>query len=68
MRITEAVARNYAKLLAYKDEYEVARLYTNGEFERQLNAQFEGDLKLEFHMAPPLAVASGKGRRVTRAK
>jgi indolepyruvate ferredoxin oxidoreductase len=49
-----AVARNYAKLLAYKDEYEVARLYTSGEFEERLAEQFEGDFKLALHLAPPL--------------
>jgi len=49
-----AVARNYFKLLAYKDEYEVARLYTSGEFERRLAEQFEGDFKLALHLAPPL--------------
>ncbi len=49
-----AVAKNYFKLLAYKDEYEVARLYTNGEFTRQLAAQFDGNYKLSFHLAPPL--------------
>ncbi|WP_341538546.1 DUF6537 domain-containing protein, partial [Pseudomonas viridiflava] len=47
-----AVAFNYFKLLAYKDEYEVARLYSNGDFTRQLEAQFEGDYRLEFHLAP----------------
>ena len=52
--LTEAVARYYFKLLAYKDEYEVARLYTDGSFERQLNAVFKGDYRLEFNMAPPL--------------
>ncbi len=52
MALTEAVAFNYFKLLAYKDEYEVARLYSNGEFTRQLHAQFEGDYRLEFHLAP----------------
>jgi indolepyruvate ferredoxin oxidoreductase len=52
--LTEAVARNYHKLLAYKDEYEVARLYTDGNFRRALAAQFEGDYRLEFHLAPPL--------------
>ena len=52
--LTLAVARNYFKLLAFKDEYEVARLFTDGSFERQLEAQFEGDYHLEFHMAPPL--------------
>ncbi|MBT5074056.1 MAG: indolepyruvate ferredoxin oxidoreductase family protein [Kordiimonadaceae bacterium] len=50
----QAVARNYYKLLAYKDEYEVARLYTNGDFHKKLEAQFSGDFKLKFHMAPPL--------------
>jgi indolepyruvate ferredoxin oxidoreductase len=52
--LTEAVARNYFKLLAYKDEYEVARLYTDGTFLKQLGEQFEGDYKLEFHLAPPM--------------
>ena len=59
--MTTAVARCYAKLLAYKDEYEVARLYTNGEFARELNAQFEGDFRLEFHMAPPFIARPQKG-------
>jgi indolepyruvate ferredoxin oxidoreductase len=48
------VARYYYKLLAYKDEYEVARLYTDGNFRQTLAAQFEGDYRLEFHLAPPL--------------
>ncbi len=52
--LSKAVARNYFKLLAIKDEYEVARLYTNGEFEKKINQQFEGDFKIHFHMAPPL--------------
>jgi len=52
--LSKAVARNYFKLLAIKDEYEVARLYTNGEFEKNISQQFEGDFKIHFHMAPPL--------------
>jgi indolepyruvate ferredoxin oxidoreductase len=52
--LTWAVAKNYFKLLAYKDEYEVARLYTDGSFQRQLDRSFEGDYSLEFHLAPPL--------------
>lgn len=52
--LTEAVARYYFKLLAYKDEYEVARLYTSGEFQRRLQQQFEGDYQVRFHLAPPL--------------
>ena len=50
----EAVARGYFKLLAYKDEYEVARLHASPEFRRRLEATFEGDFTLEFHLAPPL--------------
>ncbi|RBD26945.1 indolepyruvate ferredoxin oxidoreductase family protein [Xanthomonas oryzae pv. oryzae] len=52
--LTEAVARYAFKLMAYKDEYEVARLYTRGDFQRRLQQQFEGDYTLRFHLAPPL--------------
>ncbi|SHE82044.1 indolepyruvate ferredoxin oxidoreductase [Thermomonas hydrothermalis] len=52
--LTEAVARYFFKLMAYKDEYEVARLYTSGEFMRRIEQQFEGDYTLRFHLAPPL--------------
>src|SRR6516225_841606 len=52
--LPRAVAINYAKLLAYKDEYEVARLYTDGKFEKQLRDQFDGDYKISFNLAPPL--------------
>jgi indolepyruvate ferredoxin oxidoreductase len=52
--LAETVARNYAKLLAYKDEYEVARLFAETAFQAELNRQFEGDYKLKFHLAPPL--------------
>ena len=53
--LTDSVARSLFKLMAYKDEYEVARLYTNGHFARQVEATFEGDnLRYEFHLAPPL--------------
>ena len=50
--LSRAVARYYFKLLAYKDEYEVARLYSDGSFIKQLEAQFQGDYRLEFHLAP----------------
>jgi indolepyruvate ferredoxin oxidoreductase len=53
-RLAHAVAVNLFRLMAYKDEYEVARLYTDGEFERRLAAEFEGEGRLRFHMAPPL--------------
>jgi indolepyruvate ferredoxin oxidoreductase len=52
--LTEAVARNFAKLLAIKDEYEVARLYSDGVFARELAQTFDGNLKLRFHLAPPI--------------
>src|SRR6185436_9858866 len=52
--VTEAAARNLFKLMAIKDEYEVARLYTDGSFRRQLEAEFSGYERLEFHLAPPV--------------
>lgn len=52
--ITEAVARYAYKMLAFKDEYEVARLYTKTDFVERTSAMFEGDFKLVFHLAPPL--------------
>ena len=52
--ITLATAKNLYKLMAYKDEYEVARLYSDGDFQRQLREQFEGDFELRFNLAPPL--------------
>ena len=51
---TEAVARYLFKLMAYKDEYEVARLHTDRRFTDKIAAQFEGDYKLVHHLAPPL--------------
>ena len=63
--LKEAVARSYHKLLAYKDEYEVARLLT--QTKRQAEAAFDGDLKLSFHLAPPILSKSGPdGRPVKR--
>jgi len=52
--LAETVARQLFKLMAYKDEYEVARLYTDGAFRQKLAEQFEGDFTLRFHLAPPL--------------
>jgi indolepyruvate ferredoxin oxidoreductase len=52
--LTEAVARYFFKLMAYKDEYEVARLHSDPAFRQKLEAQFEGPFKLRFHLAPPL--------------
>ncbi|PLW69802.1 indolepyruvate ferredoxin oxidoreductase family protein [Pseudohalioglobus lutimaris] len=52
--ITINAARQLYRLMAYKDEYEVARLYSDGEFRRKLEARFEGDFELRFNLAPPL--------------
>nr|MDP2191107.1 indolepyruvate ferredoxin oxidoreductase family protein [Rhodoferax sp.] len=54
LALTEAVARYLFKLMAYKDEYEVARLHTHSDFHAKINALFEGDFKLNYHLAPPL--------------
>ena len=54
LRLTEAVAKYLFKLMAYKDEYEVARLYTNGKFQKKIADMFEGDYAINFHLAPPL--------------
>jgi indolepyruvate ferredoxin oxidoreductase len=59
---TRAVAQSLMKLMAYKDEYEVARLYTDGEFLASLKHQFEGDVQLEFFMAPPVIAKSRNGQ------
>lgn len=53
-RLSLAVAKYYFKLLAYKDEYEVARLHSDEAFVRSLNDTFSGDFKLAFHLAPPV--------------
>jgi indolepyruvate ferredoxin oxidoreductase len=66
--LAEAAARSYHKLLAYKDEYEVARLYASPAFEKALGDQFEARRKLEFHLAPPLLArrdkATGEPRKI----
>ena len=52
--LSEAVARNLFKLMAYKDEYEVARLHTNTAFLQKIGDMFEGDYTVNYHLAPPL--------------
>jgi len=52
--LASAVARYFAKLLAYKDEYEVARLHADPAFKAKLQDHFEGEMRLSFHLAPPL--------------
>lgn len=61
MPFTRNSARSLLKLMSYKDEYEVARLYTDGTFLKKLKDQFEGDLRLEFHMAPPMLARASQG-------
>ncbi|MBK9243508.1 MAG: indolepyruvate ferredoxin oxidoreductase family protein [Burkholderiales bacterium] len=67
-RLAEAVARYYFKLLAIKDEYEVARLHSDPAFRDRIAAMFEGDYKLNFHLAPPLLASTdpvtGKPRKM----
>ncbi|WP_415235274.1 indolepyruvate ferredoxin oxidoreductase family protein [Sneathiella sp.] len=58
--LSRAVARYLFKLMAYKDEYEVARLYTSGQFAQKIAEQFEGDFKLKFHLAPPVLAKKDK--------
>ncbi|MGJ7916976.1 indolepyruvate ferredoxin oxidoreductase family protein [Massilia sp. LXY-6] len=70
--VTTAVARNLAKLMAYKDEYEVARLYADPAFLDKLRSQFDGepgkDYRLHFHLAPPLlAPRDAEGHPVKRS-
>jgi indolepyruvate ferredoxin oxidoreductase len=52
--LADTVIDNLYKLMAYKDEYEVARLYADPAFMAKLKAQFDGNLRLSFHLAPPL--------------
>ena len=57
---SNAVAINYFKLMSYKDEYEVARLYSNKEFISKINNTFEGNFKINFHLAPPIFYKKNK--------
>lgn len=65
---TRAVAWNFYKLLAYKDEYEVARLYTDGRFEQRIRDAFEGDYRIEFNLAPPLLAKRDKSTGLPRKR
>ncbi|RZI98983.1 MAG: indolepyruvate ferredoxin oxidoreductase family protein, partial [Haliea sp.] len=61
--LAESVARYLFKLMAYKDEYEVARLHADTGFVEKVNAMFEGDFKLNYHLAPPMiAKKNAKGQ------
>lgn len=66
--LSQAVARYLFKLMAYKDEYEVARLHTDKSFLDKVAAQFDGDYKLNYHLAPPLlAKKNDKGELVKQS-
>jgi indolepyruvate ferredoxin oxidoreductase len=62
-KLAEAVARYYAKLLAYKDEYEVARLHADPAFRKTIEGMFEGDYRVAYHLAPPLLTRKEKKMR-----
>ena len=66
--LAEAVARYAFKLMAYKDEYEVARLYTSGDFEQRIRDAFDGDFKLHFNLAPPLFAKKDAEGRLKKAE
>jgi len=53
-KLNRAVAKNLFKLMAYKDEYEVARLHTDSSMSKRLAEEFEGKIKLKYHLAPPV--------------
>ena len=69
LTLTQAVATQLYRLMSYKDEYEVARLYSNGAFSQQVEDTFTGDYKLQFHLAPPIIAfrkdAQGRPKKIT---
>jgi indolepyruvate ferredoxin oxidoreductase len=66
--LAEAVARNLFKLMAYKDEYEVARLHTDRAFLDRINGMFEGDFKLNYHLAPPMIASKNERGELQKRK
>ena len=66
--LTRAVAEGFFQIMAYKDEYEIARLLTDDSFMQQVRAQFSGKLKIKHHLAPPLLARrdrkTGKIRKI----
>jgi len=67
-KLTEAVARYLFKLMAYKDEYEVARLHSDPAFLAKVAAQFEGDYTLNYHLAPPLTAKKNDKGELQKSK
>jgi indolepyruvate ferredoxin oxidoreductase len=66
--LTEAVARNLFKLMAYKDEYEVARLHTDTVFLQKINEMFEGDYTVNYHLAPPIIAKTNEKGELQKQK
>ena len=66
--LTETVARYLFKLMAYKDEYEVARLYAETGFAQKVATLFEGDFKIHFHLAPPLLAGRNQKGELQKMK
>jgi indolepyruvate ferredoxin oxidoreductase len=66
--LTETVARNLAKLMAYKDEYEVARLHTQATFHDKLENMFEPGYRLNYHLAPPLLAKTNERGELVKQK
>ncbi len=67
-KLSEAVARYLFKLMAYKDEYEVARLHSDPAFLAKIAAQFEGDYTLNYHLAPPLTAKKNAAGELQKSK
>jgi indolepyruvate ferredoxin oxidoreductase len=66
--LSEAVIRYLFKLMAYKDEYEVARLYTDGVFGKQVASMFEGDYQLYYHLAAPLLASTNTNGELVKRR
>ncbi|MGH3491811.1 MAG: indolepyruvate ferredoxin oxidoreductase family protein, partial [Sciscionella sp.] len=64
-RLTDAVARNLFKLMAYKDEYEVARLHLRADFAASITDRFEKPVRIDYHLSPPVLRRLGRTRKVT---
>lgn len=68
LRFTEAVAKNLFKLMTYKDEYEIGRLYASPRFKESLARTFEGDYTIEFNLAPPTLSREGSDGRLKKIR
>ena len=66
--LTKAAAKSLYKLMATKDEYEVARLFSDGEFSKYLHEHFEGDVRINYHLAPPLLSRKDKSGRIKKRR